>query len=102
MEQEFTTLDINEVIHVTNNTSQLRAIAATDTFKVGLLLERIERGINKVLLDGAECEVIKLDQVGWRKGIVRIKKIELEFSPYPVEVDFPASPLDELRNSEID
>ena len=102
MEQEFTTLNINEVIHVANNASPLRAIASTDTFKVGLLLERIERGINKALLDGAKCEVIKLDQVGWKKGVVRIKKIELEFSPYPDEVDRLGSPLDELRKSEVD
>jgi hypothetical protein len=44
---------------------------------------------------------MKLDEPGWQKGIVRIKKIELEFCPEAEESEKFESPLDELRNPEI-
>lgn len=102
MENEFTTLNMDEVVHVTDSANPLRQLAQHETFKVQLLLQRIERNLTKQLLDGAECEVMKLDQPGWQRGKIRIKQIELEFCPEPEENSVEGnSPLDEFRNSEV-
>jgi len=102
MEEKFTTLHLDEVIHTTEDSSLLRRLAANDTFKVNVLLRRIERDVNTLLLEGVECEVMKLDKPGWQKGKVRVKKIELEFCPDSIEESMDeSSPLDELRNSGV-
>ena len=102
MENKFTTLNMDEVIHVTDKANPLRQLAPHETFKVQVLLNRLESSFTKQLLDGVECEVIKLDQPGWQKGKIRIKKIELEFCPDSDEDSIEEnSPLDEFRNSEV-
>jgi hypothetical protein len=102
MENKFTTLNLDEVVHVTDNANPLRQLAQNETFKVQLLVQRIERNFAKQLLDGAECEVMKLDQPGWQKGKIRIKQIEFEFCPESDEDSMEEnSPLDEFRNSEV-
>lgn len=102
MENKFTTLNMDEVIHVADNANPLRQLAQNETFKVQLLVQRLERNLTKQLLDGVEGEVMKLDQPGWQKGKIRIKQIELEFCPEPDEDSIEEnSPLDEFRNSEV-
>lgn len=102
MENKFTTLNMDEVIHVRDNTNPLRHLAPHETFKVQVLLKRLESNLTKQLLDGVECEVIRLDQPGWQKGKIRIKQIELEFCPEADEDSMEEnSPLDEFRNSEV-
>jgi hypothetical protein len=100
MKKEFTPLDLDEVIHAEDNPSPLRQLAQAETFKVKFLLERLERNVTKQLLEGIECEVMKIDQPGWQKGTIRIKQIELEFCPDSLEESVDEnSPLDELRNT---
>lgn len=102
MENKFTTLNMDEVIHVKDSTNPVRQLAPHETFKVQLLLQRLEKNFTKQLLDGVECEVMKLDQPGWQKGKIRIKQIELEFCPEAEEDSIKEnSPLDEFRNSEV-
>jgi hypothetical protein len=102
MENEFTTLSMDEVVHVADGNNPIRQLAQNETFKVKLLIQRIERNLTAQLLEGAECEVMKLDQPGWQKGKIRIKQIEFEFCPEPEEYPMGEnSPLDEFRNSEV-
>jgi len=102
MEKEFIKLNSDEVIHAIDNSSPLRQIAQAETFKVELFIQRLEKNINKGLLEGVECEVMTTDQTGWQKGKVRIKQIELEFCPQSEVFDQDNSPLDELRSTEVD
>jgi len=102
MENKFTTLNMDEVVHVTDSANPLRQLAQHETFKVHFFLQRLERNLTKQLLDEVECEVMKLDQPGWQKGKIRIKQIELEFCPESDEDSMDGnSPLDEFRNSEV-
>lgn len=68
------------------------------TFRVEDLIARVEARLIKEVLEGVECEAMRLDRLGWQKGKVRVRKIELEFCPeQPVVTD--GSVLDELRLS---
>lgn len=93
---------MDEVVHVQDNANPLKQVTQNETFKVELFLQRLERSINKALLEGIECEVMKIDQPGWQKGKIRIKQIELEFCPDSTEESVDEnSPLDELRNTTL-
>jgi hypothetical protein len=101
MEKKYTPLHIDEVIHVKTSANPLRQLIPAETYKVKALLENIEKRLLKALIEGVDCEVMRLDQPGWQKGEIRIKQIELEFCPAPEESDQAESPLDEFRSPVI-
>ena len=45
MEEKFTTLHLDEVIHTTEDSSLLRRLAANDTFKVNVLFKANRKGM---------------------------------------------------------
>ena len=54
--------------------------------------------INTWFYQGQECEILKAGSPGWQKGNIKIK-VTLEFIPDEPEVE--KSPLDDIRQAEI-
>lgn len=70
------------------------------TFRIFDFLEAMEKraGIPKHWIEGVECELLKSDALGWKKGKLRIR---LEFEPIPDEPEASATEantLDALRS----
>jgi len=114
MSNQFELLSPSEIVSVADSS---RILLAHPTFKVNELAKAIiemvktndtisskaKEQVVKWCGEGVECEALKIDGKGWRKGKVRLA---LEFCPEQPEVEEipqtngivePESPLDDLR-----
>lgn len=97
--EKYCVLLANEVLSASNKASILRnsGFGLPRTFQVEDLLACVKNRLLKEILEGVECEAMRLDYPGWQKGKVRVRKIELEFCPdQPADAD-KDSTLDQIR-----
>lgn len=114
MDNEFKPLNNGEIISLNHQDVGRHLNLASNGFtdvqiKAEQLAEIVKRKLNvqdaqggSLFDKGVNCEVVKLDTLGWQKGILKAKVV-LEFCPDepPVEEKLtdnqPESPLDDLR-----
>ncbi|HEY9877911.1 MAG TPA: KGK domain-containing protein [Leptolyngbyaceae cyanobacterium] len=98
-EERYVVLLANEVLSSNNRSSIVRdgSFGLPKTFQVEDLLAYIESRMRKEILEGVECEAMRLDRPGWQKGKVRVRKIELEFCPDQPADAAKDSTLDQIR-----
>lgn len=98
IEEKYDLLFGDEVLSTNAERGTLRSgFNLPRTFRVEELVSRVEARLLKEILEGVECEAMRLNRPGWQKGKVRVCKIELEFCPD--QPDDRDSSLDQIRSS---